>query len=254
MKLLWREKKYLWQLSRKFLKDKYVGSVLGISWAFITPLLLAGVITFVFTRVARVTLPNYTLMVLSGLLPWMYFSASLSEGSYSLLGYASLLKRFTFSPVIVPLSVSGANFLNLLLSMGVMLPVFIFFKRSVLLSLPLLFLFLFLFFLLTSGIMLIISWSNVFLRDIGHLTSLGLLFWFWITPVFYTFSLVPGRLTSYLYLNPLTPFMRIFHSLLYEGSLPKLFDICLAFLYALFFWFTGYTSFCKKTPETIKRI
>ena len=165
MKLLWREKKYLWQLSRKFLKDKYVGSVLGISWAFITPLLLAGVITLVFTRVARVTLPNYTLMVLSGLLPWMYFSASLSEGSYSLLGYASLLKRFTFSPVIVPLSVSGANFLNLLLSMGVMLPVFIFFKRSILLFLPLLFLFLFLFFLLTSGIMLIISWSNVFLRE-----------------------------------------------------------------------------------------
>lgn len=252
--LLWKERRYLWDLSRKFLKDKYVGSVLGLSWAFITPLLLAGAITIVFTRVAKVSLPHYPLLVLSGLLPWMYFSASLSEGAYSILNYSSFLKRFTFSPVIVPLSLSGANFLNLLLSMGVMLPLFIFFNKSVLFLLPVLFLFLVLFFFLSSGIMLALAWSNVFLRDIGHLTSVGLLFWFWITPVFYTLSLVPDRLILYLYLNPLTPFMRIFHSILYRGVLPRLFDAYLSFLYALIFWLIGYISFLKKIPEAKKRI
>ena len=252
--IIWKERKYFWRLSVKFLKDKYIGSLLGLSWAFITPLLLAGVITLIFTHVGKVTLPHYTLMVLSGLLPWMYFSASLSEAPYSLLNNSSILKRFTFSPFVVPLAVSGANFLNSLLSIGIMLPVFVFFKRNVFSLLPIFFIFLFLFFFLTSGITLFLSWSNTFFRDVGYITSLGLLFWFWITPVFYIYSLLPPKIAPYIYLNPLTPFMKIFHSILYKGNFPSFFDIYLSIFYAFIFWFTGYKSFSSKIKEAIKRI
>ncbi len=254
LKVLWKERSYLAKLSWNFFKDKYRGSVLGISWAFITPVILALVISFVFTRVARITLPYYTLFVLSGLLPWMCFSSSLQESCFVLLESSSLLKQFPFPPILLPLAKSGANFLNFLLGWIILLPLFIYFKPNIILFLPLFLAFLIPFYFFTSGVGLILSWLHVFFRDTGHLLSLTLLFWFWLTPVFYPLTLVPSPYQKWMIINPLTSFMVVFHSLLYKGTLPPSREVLVLIVYTLLFYSLGSYSFSLKIKEALKWI
>jgi len=253
LKTLWKERKYLFVLSWRFLKEKYIGSVLGIAWAFITPLILAGVISLIFGKVAKINLPRYPLFVLSGLLPWMYFSQTIQESCYILLSSTTLLKQFTFSPVLIPFSRSGANFLNFLFGFTVILPAFLFFEPSFicLFFLPL---FLFLFFLFTTGWCLFLCWLHVFFRDTGHLISLVLLFWFWLTPIFYTLSFVPLPYRNWLLFNPMTSFVIIFQKLLYEGKFPSFGWLGLAILNMIIFFGLGVITFERKINEAIKRL
>ena len=252
--VIWRERKTVFALAWKFLRDKYQGTLLGILWALITPALLGLVISFIFTRIARMDLPRFPLFVISGLLPWMYFSLTLQESCSSLLDSSSLVQSFGISLPLIPFSRSLANFLNFLLGFFLLYSFFIYFRPRVLLLLPLLLGILFLFFLLTTGIGFLLAWSNVFYRDVVHLISLLLLFWFWITPVFYPLSFIPIPYRNWLFLNPLTPFMLSFQALLYEGKLPSLLIIFLLTLYTLIFYSLGRITFTRKLKELKKRI
>ena len=70
----------------KNLKDKYMGSMLGFSWAILNPLLLMLVITFVFSQVLKTETRNFPMFTLSALLPWFFFSSSISEATGSMRG------------------------------------------------------------------------------------------------------------------------------------------------------------------------
>jgi len=126
LKAIYLQRHILKDMVVKELKAKYSGSVLGLAWAIIIPLLIMGVISFVFGSVLKIETQNFPLFVLSGILPWMFFAAALSNATNSILNQKHLLRQFTFNIEILPLSSILADLLNFLLGWIVIIPIFLF--------------------------------------------------------------------------------------------------------------------------------
>src|SRR4026209_2123246 len=121
---LFRYRGLIQSLVARELKARYRGSVLGFFWSFINPLLLLLVYTFVFT----IILPNdvqglqpYALFMFCGLLPWNWFSSSLTEASGSLIAGGNLIKKVLFPAEVLPIVSVLANMVHFFLGLLILL-------------------------------------------------------------------------------------------------------------------------------------
>ncbi len=254
IKKIFFNRRTLWDMANRQLKAKYSGSKLGIWWAVITPLILAASINFIFTKVFKINIPNYTLFVLSGIIPWIFLSNTLLEATNSFTIHASILKQAIFPSELVPLSTVLANFLNFLIGFAIILILFIILELKVVMVL------LFLIFPLASHFIFIIGLSflfscwNIFSRDVSHLLSIGLMIWFWITPVFYSLKMLPFPYRWICLLNPMSYYVILYRQILYKAEIPSLPISGLSFLIALISFFIGYCVFLKQEAELLKRV
>jgi ABC-2 type transport system permease protein len=215
----------LLDLVRKELKVKYAASLLGAVWSLLNPVVFLAVFSFV-GKILHVLVPDYPVFLLSGLLAWNFFSASLQAGSRSVIDNANLVKKVAFPREILPLASVGVALFDLILQ-SVVLWIFIvvsgrgFDLDELWLYVPgLLTLLVF-----TTAGTLWLAALNVRYRDVGHLLGLGLLVWFWLTPIVYQGALVQQQLETEtiagvgawdLYvLNPLTTIVLVVQRALY---------------------------------------
>lgn len=238
----------------KNLKDKYVGSALGISWAVINPLLITLVVTFVFTRIMKTETRHFPLLVLSGLLPWLFFVNSICEATNSIRQNLDILGRFLIPKEVVPLSVVCANFINFLLGLVIMVPVFLIFNLGAIKYLWLLPFIMLLHFAFTLGVSLLFSIVNVYFRDLAQLLNVGVMFLFWMTPVFYTLEAVPTHYRWLVLLNPATSYIVIYQELLYRGACGSLYIWLISLGVSLLSVVFGYHAFINKENEILKCI
>src|ERR1700694_4428713 len=113
------------------LKARYRGSVLGFFWTFVNPLLLLLVYSFVFTTIMPNQAPGvqpYSLFMFCGILPWNWFSSSLSEASGSLISGGNLIKKVLFPAEILPIVSVLANMVNFLLGLLILVPCLIYYQ------------------------------------------------------------------------------------------------------------------------------
>jgi len=254
LKRLFVQRQILKTLVVKELKAKYVGSALGVFWAIINPLLLMIVISFVFTKIMKIEIESFPLFVLCAILPWMFFSSALSESSVSLINNAQFLKQFTIPREFLPIGSVLANFLNFLFGLALMIPVFAIFRKEIIpfiLALPIP---LFSHLIFTLGIALILSFTNIYFRDVGQLLGIGLMFWFWITPIFYSFELIPLKYRWVCAFNPMTIYINMYRDILFNAKMPSLIVIIKAYFISLSFFLLCYFAFIKKETSFIKRI
>ena len=115
---LFRYRGLIQSLVARELKARYRGSVLGFFWSFINPLLLLAIYSFIFTTI----MPNraeglqpYALFMLCGILPWTWFSASLTEASNSLIAGGNLIKKVLFPAEVLPIVSVLANMVHFFL-------------------------------------------------------------------------------------------------------------------------------------------
>ena len=244
----------LWNMSISQFKAKYSGSKLGIWWAVITPLILAFSINFIFTKIFKVAIPNYTLFVLSGMIIWIFFANTLSEATNSFIANASIIKQAIFPRELIPLSVVLANFLNFLTGLLIIIPLFIILNPKVIVVLFFLIFPLIFNLFLVVGLSLILSCWNVFSRDVAHFLSIALMIWFWVTPVFYSFQMIPGNYRWIPLLNPMSYYVILCRQILFNAQAPNFLILGMAFLLALGAFFLGYYVFLKNEAELLKRI
>ena len=220
---LWAYREILLNLVRKELKVKYTASVLGAVWSILNPIVFLAVFSFV-TRVLQNQIPDFPVFLLSGLLAWNLFSAALLQGSRSVIDNANLVKKVAFPREILPLSAIGVALVDFVIQSAVLLLYILVSGHGlgaaavVLYPLSILTVLVF-----TVALVFWVSALNVRYRDVGHLLNLGLLVWFWMTPIVYQAGLVqsyftnrgtPGLWNVYL-LNPLTPIVLGFQRALY---------------------------------------
>jgi len=236
------------------LKEKYVGSLLGVLWSLINPVLIMLAVAFVFTQVLKTEIPKFPLFVLSALLPWFFFSNSLSESTVSLFRSNDLLNRFVIAREIIPLSIVLANFLNFLLGFLLLLPVFALFNPAALQGFLFLPLVMILHIFFTAGISLFLSVGGAFLKDLSQILNVCLMFLFWVTPIFYPLNAVPQGYRGMIAANPAAHYVLIYRSLLYEGKLPGLGLWLPAAIFSLVFFAAGYAFFAAKETEVSKLI
>ena len=189
------------------LKARYRGSVLGYLWSFINPLLLLLIYSFVFT----VVVPNrderaqpYALFMFCGILPWTWFSASLSEASNSLIANGNLIKKVLFPAEVLPIVSVLANMVHFFLGLPILAAFLIWYQKPIhaaeLIWFPVV---VFVQLLFTIGLALILSALTVHFRDIKDILANVLTLWFFATPIIYTWMMMEQYM-GYLNWNPFT--------------------------------------------------
>lgn len=244
----------LWKMAISQLKIKYSNSILGISWAVINPLLIMSAITFVFTAVFKVAIKNFSLFALSGILPWMFFSNALTEATASIVSQQSILRQFNLPKEIIPLSSILSNFINFILGWLIIYPLFIFFNYKIILLLPLLIIVLLLNLLFSFGWGLAFAVLNVLYRDVSHLLGILLMFWFWITPIFYSLDMVPARFSWICNFNPLAPFIVYYREVIFYNNVPSFLIFIEIFFWTVFSLIFGWLFFSHFESKILKQI
>jgi lipopolysaccharide transport system permease protein len=174
------------------LKARYRGSVLGFFWSFINPLLLLLVYSFVFSYVMTGAhdkrIEPYALFMFCGILPWTWFSASLSEASGVLIAGGNLIKKVLFPAEVLPIVSVLANMVHFFFGLVILAGFLLWYQRPLHLSELALFpLVVLIQLVLTLGFALILSALTVHFRDIRDILSNLLTLWFFATPIIYPY-------------------------------------------------------------------
>ncbi|MEZ5379865.1 MAG: ABC transporter permease [Acidimicrobiales bacterium] len=227
---IWRYRELLVNLTMREIKVKYKNSVLGIVWTFLNPLLYLAVFSLVFGVILPSGAPRYGLLLLSGLQAWNLFSMGMTAATTSITGNATLVQKVWFPREILPLSAVGASFVTFWFQMIVLLIGLSAFRQAPAWDLlPLLIPALLVALLLGTGLGLLLSAVNVYFRDVQHFLELGVLTWFWFTPIVYQYDFVARAVTDrwglgaerLTLLNPMIPVVTTFQRVLYN---PENFD------------------------------
>ena len=227
-------------LFRRELRVRYRGSSLGLAWTLIYPLaLMIGYWLLFGILLKAVAIENYPLFVLSGLVSWMFFQSAVQMASTSLLGQANLVKQVRFPRQLLPLSVVATNLTTLVAMLAIVVPVNLIvrpetrttFWAAIPLLVPLV--------ALASGLAVVVAGATVIFRDVEHLLTTILVPWFILTPIFYTFDLLPGFadnevLANALYYgNIMAPIVEAIRDPIFFGELPATGDVIYSFGVAL---------------------
>ena len=224
---LWRYRELLYILAWRDISVRYKQTFIGVAWALIQPLLSMLVMTVIFSRVAG--LPSepgspYAVMVLAGMLPWQFFSSSLTSSSQSLVSNAQLISKVYFPRMIIPLSSVIVSFVDLLISFALLLAVLAWYRSwpdGRIVVLPLLML-LVLFAALGPG--LLITALNVKYRDFRYVIPFIVQFGLYLSPVGYRSSVIRERFGDTIFtlysLNPMVGIIDSFRWAILGGASP----------------------------------
>lgn len=216
---LWRSRRLVAVLARKDFLVRYRRTRLGLLWAVAVPLVQAAVLAVVFSAVLpRVAiagdsgkLGSYAVFVLSGMVPWAFFSAALPVGSTSVTDSASLAQRIYFPRLVLPLVAVVTACYPLLATLVVFLAVALLLgpglQPELLWVLPGAVLVV----LLVLGLSLFLSAAQVYVRDLRFVVSSGLTVLFYLTPVIYPLVRAPERAHDVLRLLPAAGPVELFH-------------------------------------------
>ncbi|MEE3202607.1 MAG: ABC transporter permease [Acidobacteriota bacterium] len=209
LRRLLRYRSLIHALVMRDLKARYRGSVLGFFWSFANPLLLLMVYTFVFSVVLPGRFPgideNYALFLFCGLLPWTWFSSTLTEASNSLLTNGNLIKKVLFPAEVLPVVAVISNMVHFFLALPILILALVFFASRLptvgeLLWFPVV---VAVQFVMSLGFGFILAALTVHFRDIKDLLSNVLTLWFFATPILYPWTMVAERGPIFFGLPPL---------------------------------------------------
>jgi ABC-2 type transport system permease protein len=219
---IWRARELWAYLVRTEIKVKYKNSILGLVWSMIAPAMTLAIYFIVFQFIAKNGVPNFVIFLFSGLLVWNVFQFGVQSGTGVVVSNAGLVKKVSFPREILALASVGSATVFFFFQAIVMVIFMVVLHSSPDWSyLPLLPLSLLACLLLASGLAVLLSAVNVYLRDTQHLVEVLLTAWFWACPIVYAFQsniaakLGPKGLTWVYFLNPLTPLVLSFQRVLY---------------------------------------
>lgn len=211
-------------LIRKRLRERHVGSVLGIFWSFYSALLPLAAYMLVFFYIARIEVPGaegawgYLVFVFSGLVPWVFFTRTVTESVNTLTGNLDLLRQAIFPMEILSVVEVSESFLHLLLQSAVLMVIacvsFPALWYKVLL-LPVACLLLYLFCL---GLSWILSIVGFYLQDLKEVLTTVTQFLIYVTPVLYKRENVPAALWIVFQCNPMTHVIHVFRDIVYNPA------------------------------------
>jgi lipopolysaccharide transport system permease protein len=206
------------------IRGRFAGSMGGFLWSILTPLATLLIYIFVFSTVFQIRLKpvetgtdSFVVFFLAGILPWAAFSEAVGNATNIFLGKADLITKVAFplevlpiAGVVVPFFLNGFGF--------VMFLGYLVFKGCfqvrwlwlpVVVSAHMVF---------TLGLVTLIGSLCVFLRDIKQFIGITLTLWFFMTPILYPSSMVPEKLRWIIKVNPMSPFIELYHQVLLQGN------------------------------------
>lgn len=192
--LIWRD-----------IKARYAQSVLGVGWALIQPVFSMIIFTIVFSRVAQIDSDGipYPIFSYAALVPWIYFSNAVNEGSASLVKNSNMLSKIYFPRLIIPLTAVFGRLIDFAISFLLLFVLMLWFQVTPtvwVLTLPFLIL---LMICTAAGLALWLSTLGIQFRDVNYGMSFGIQLMMYAAPVVYPTSLIPEQYRLLYGLNPM---------------------------------------------------
>ena len=256
---MWRSITMAWPLFRNLtvraMRQRYKGSVLGLLWTLVTPIIMVGAYWVVFKFLFGSPIPNYALFMFVGMIGWALFFSGIQVASNSITQNATLVTKVRFPREIVPFSAISANALTALAMLVIAVPLCLVFPQGSAVTLVMVPVVLVLIFGMTLGLGLLLAGLNVYFRDVEHIiTAIGLP-WFFLTPIFYTFASVSQTvtqewvLTVLHYGNPIAPGIIALQDALFWGTWPAWGDLLYTAVAAVVFLGIGLWAFKRLKRE-----
>ena len=243
-----------WQLEWQFIKreviGRYRGSMLGITWSFFHPMVMLLVYTFVFSIVFQARMGginesrvDFALSLFIGMIIHGFFSECINRSPRLIVSNKAYVKKVVFPLEILPLKVVGSALFHSLVSLVVWVMFYLLAHHTIhwtAIFYPLIFL---PFLIFTLGVTWVLVSIGVYLRDISHLTGVISTMLLFLSPVFYSPSVLPEPYRSFIYLNPLTFFIEQSRDVLIRGITPDWYLLMLVTLASILIAWVGYAWF-----------
>jgi lipopolysaccharide transport system permease protein len=215
---LYQYRMLLWSLTVRELRARYRASVLGFLWTFLNPTLNMAVYVLVFSVLVKQAIPAYPYFLFTGLLPWIYFTSSVSAGTSAVSDRRDLLTKVRFPAQVLPATVVATNLANYLLSLPLLLALGLYFdvvpSWHLVLFVPVVLLQTFFILAITY----LLSALNVAFRDLQHIVGNVLQMLFFLTPV--VWKVPEAWATVVTSLNPLAALVTAYRSIFIDHAVP----------------------------------
>lgn len=229
IKTSWQNRYLLKQLVLREIIGRYRGSILGIFWSFLTPVLMLLVYTFVFSVVFKMkwgiggqeSTGQFAMMLFVGIILHSMLAEVFTRAPHLITGNVNYVKRIVFPLEFFPIVIMGAALVHALISFIVLVIAMLIFGIQIQLSTLLLPIVILPFVLLLSGIAWSLAAFGVYLRDIGQFIGMLVMVFLFLAPIFYPLSLIPEHLQPWMYLNPLTLVIEQTRGIILLGEMPN---------------------------------
>jgi lipopolysaccharide transport system permease protein len=223
----WRHRHLILRLTRREVQAKYRGSLLGLLWALLSPLLLLAVFTFIFSTVFEMrwdveirSRSDFALLLFSGLICFWLFSECVSRAPELVFENVSYVKRVVFPLEVLPWVALLSGVFHAALSSLVLLAAYVVWLGTPpwtaalvpILFLPLL--------LVIMGLSWFLASLGVFLRDTKQIVPVVVTMLMFLSPIFYPLSAIPESFQGFVQLNPLAYIIEEIRAALFYGRLP----------------------------------
>lgn len=254
---LWRYRHFIRSAIWNDLRTRFNRSRLGAIWLILQPLAQSAIYALVLSRVLAAKLPGinnryaYVIYLLAGMLAWSLFSEVITRCLTIFVDNANLMKKIVFPRMCLPLIVSGSALVNNLLLLVTTLVIYMLIGHEptaawlwlpVLIAVTLAF---------SVGLGLVLGVLNVFIRDVAQVMQVILQLWFWLTPIVYMVSVVPGPMKTLLRFNPMYAIVYSYQQTLLWGRTPDIKGLIAVAILSLILLGMALVLFRRSSPDMV---
>jgi len=245
------------ELTKRDFTERYSGSVLGVFWAFIWPLVNIIVYTVIFSQVMGVRLQgssstySYGIYLVAGILPWTAFVNTVSRSATIFVDKKAIISKIRVSLPSLPLYIVMSESITFLITLFIYI-VFLVLTgtplRKTIILLPAIYLVQQIF---AFSLGFLISIFHVFIRDLKEITGIVLQIWFWFTPIVYVYDILPAVAKKLVHMNPAFLFIKSYQDIFVLNQVPDSVNLLKLSVIAHLLLLAGYVIF-KKLERDIR--
>ena len=230
---------------KKEIRGRYKKSFLGVIWTFLNPLLQLAVYAFIFPLILKTTQPYYVIFVCVGLIPWTFFTATIPQSTWAVIGNANIVKKVYFPREILPVSIVTSNMVTFLISTIIIIVFCLVYGLGITKYIVFYPIILIIQYIFQLGISLILSAVTVYFRDLEHFVQIALMLMFYATPIVFAGDTIPEAFSFIIKFNPMAHIITGYRDIFYNQTRPDFVSLGIVLAVSIVLTVIGYFIFKK---------